>query len=130
MCVHHYCYPDVYTNMISDAASKHALQGYFDCLRIELSPRNISVTMVSPGYISTQLSVNALTGDGSQHGVVDATTAKGMDPHDAAKAILQAVASGKREVILAKPLHHLAVYMNVLCPALLGWVLKKRSQIT
>ena len=114
----------------TDSASKHALQGYFDSLRVELSSRGVSVTMISPGYISTQLSVNALTGDGSQHGVVDATTAKGMDPHDAAKVILHAVASRQREVILAKPFHHLAVYMNLLCPSVLDWVLKKRSQIT
>ena len=51
-----------------DCASKHALQGYFDSLRVELAPRGVSVTVVSPGYISTQLSANAVRGDGSKHG--------------------------------------------------------------
>ena len=52
----------------ADCASKHALQGYFDSLRVELAPRGVAVTVVSPGYISTQLSANAVRGDGSKHG--------------------------------------------------------------
>ena len=51
-----------------DSASKHALQGYFDSLRAELGPRGVTVTVVSPGYIATQLSTNAVQGDGSKHG--------------------------------------------------------------
>lgn len=54
----------------SDAASKHALHGYFDSLRIEVQSRGVSVTMVCPGYVQTRLSVNALQGDGSRHGGV------------------------------------------------------------
>lgn len=52
----------------ADSASKHALHGYFDSLRCELAPRGISVCLVCPGYINTQLSLNALAADGSKHG--------------------------------------------------------------
>lgn len=52
----------------SDAASKHATQAYFDCLRAEIEHYGIPVTVVSPGYIRTSLSVNAVTGDGSKYG--------------------------------------------------------------
>ena len=41
----------------------------------------MSVTVISPGYVNTALSVNALAPDGSKHGVVDATTAAGASPH-------------------------------------------------
>lgn len=51
-----------------DSASKHALQSFFDSLRAEVSPYNIRVTVVSPGYIKTNLSLSALTSDGSVHG--------------------------------------------------------------
>ena len=110
-----------------DSASKHALQGYFDSLRCELSPCGIKVTVVSPGYIATQLSVNALSGDGTKHGVVDANTSRGMSPHHAAGTILEAVAKGRRDLVLAKPLHHLALYVQVFCPSLLDWVLQQRT---
>lgn len=51
-----------------DAASKHATQAYFDCLRAEIDHYGIPVTVISPGYIRTNLSVNAVTGDGSKYG--------------------------------------------------------------
>ncbi|XP_058013259.1 dehydrogenase/reductase SDR family member 7B isoform X2 [Ahaetulla prasina] len=50
------------------AASKHATQAFFDCLRAEVERFNIEVTVVSPGYIQTNLSLNAVTSDGSQYG--------------------------------------------------------------
>ena len=66
-----YLYIWVYlVTLHTDSASKHSLQGYFDALRNEVSPHGISVTVVSPGYIQTNLSRNALQGDGTSHGGV------------------------------------------------------------
>ncbi|XP_051905095.1 dehydrogenase/reductase SDR family member 7B isoform X2 [Hippocampus zosterae] len=50
------------------AASKHATQAYFDCLRAEVERYGLFVTVISPGYIRTNLSANAVTGDGSKYG--------------------------------------------------------------
>lgn len=52
----------------ADAASKHATQAFFDCLRAEVEQHDIEVTVVSPGYIHTNLSLNAVTADGSKYG--------------------------------------------------------------
>lgn len=52
----------------SDAASKHATQAFFDCLRAEVEQYDIDVTVISPGYIQTNLSLNAVTADGSRYG--------------------------------------------------------------
>lgn len=116
-----------HTHYTLDSASKHALQGYFDSLRCELSPQGISVLVVSPGYISTRLSLNALSGDGTSHGAMDPSTAGGMPPHRAAWAILEGVARERRELVLAKPMHQVAVYLRVLCPSLLDWILRNRT---
>ena len=51
-----------------DAASKHAFDAFFSCLRSEVAEDNIHVTIVSPGYIRTNLSINAKTGDGGKYG--------------------------------------------------------------
>ncbi|XP_064407016.1 dehydrogenase/reductase SDR family protein 7-like [Halichondria panicea] len=112
----------------SYAASKHALQGYFDSLRGELAESGVSVTVVSPGYIQTQLSQNALTGDGSQHGVMDKNTANGMTAEAVAKEIVEGVARHCRDIILAPPTHKLAVYLSVLAPSLLDYVLRLRQR--
>ncbi|XP_049558094.1 dehydrogenase/reductase SDR family member 7B isoform X4 [Orcinus orca] len=50
------------------AASKHATQAFFDCLRAEVEQHDIEVTVISPGYIHTNLSLNAVTADGSNDG--------------------------------------------------------------
>lgn len=50
------------------AASKHATQAFFDSLRAEVADYNVNVTVVSPGYIKTELSLNALTGSGGKYG--------------------------------------------------------------
>lgn len=50
------------------AAPKHALQAWCDSARAELFRNNIKITIVSPGYIRTALSVNAITGSGQKYG--------------------------------------------------------------
>jgi short-subunit dehydrogenase len=49
----------------SYAASKHALHGFFDSLRTEVYQDNIVVTLICPGFVNTNVSKNALTGDGT-----------------------------------------------------------------
>lgn len=49
----------------SYSASKHALYGFYDSFRLELKKDNVSVLLVSPGFINTNVTLNAITGDGS-----------------------------------------------------------------
>lgn len=50
------------------SASKHALQAFADSLRAEVASRGLKVTCISPGYVRTQLSINALTASGESYG--------------------------------------------------------------
>ena len=80
------------------AASKHALHGFFDSLRAELHHTPIKVTLVCPGYVRTNISINALTGDGKQQGTMDDATDKGLLPEQVAEKIMRAIEHGKHEV--------------------------------
>lgn len=82
----------------SYAASKHALHGFFDSLRAELAQTPIRVTLICPGFVRTNVSVNALTGDGSQLGSMDEATDHGMEPAAVAHKIMRAVEQGKEEI--------------------------------
>ena len=82
------------------AASKHALHGYFDSLRAEVYDQNIRITMICPGFIKTQVSINALTGDGSPHGEMDTAQENGMLVEECAKQIFDAVKAKKEEVYI------------------------------
>ena len=84
----------------SYSASKHALHGFFDTLRAEQVNDNIAVTIICPGFIRTQVSVNALTGDGSVLGEMDQAQAKGMSPEQCAEEIYEGITRKKFEIYI------------------------------
>ncbi|XP_070836455.1 dehydrogenase/reductase SDR family member 7B isoform X1 [Chaetodon trifascialis] len=110
------------------AASKHATQAYFDCLRAEIERYGIPVTVISPGYIRSNLSLNAITEDGSKHGVLDKTIATGRDPRDVAQAVLKAVRQRSKDVVLAGLVPNLAIYLRTLWPALFFKIMSYRAR--
>jgi len=113
----------------SYAASKFAVQGYCEGLRAELATNNVMVHVVSPGYIRTNLSLSAITGDGTAHGKMDETTAAGEEPKSVAVQILDKVALGKTDfVVAATPSAKVAIWMRLLCPGILQNMLVKRFE--
>ena len=82
------------------AASKHALHGYFDSLRAEVADKNINITLICPGYIKTNISLNAVTADGSKHDVMDQNQENGMSPATCASQIIDAIKNNKEEVYI------------------------------
>ncbi len=106
------------------AASKHALHGFFDSLRAEVWRDGIHVTMVCPGFIKTDVSINALAGDGSAHGVMDRGQASGMDPDDCAAKIVRGIKKRKAEVwVGGKEVY--AAWIERLFPALYRFMAKR-----
>lgn len=109
-------------------ASKHALQAFADSLRAEISRHNIHVTVVSPGYIKTALSLNALTATGATHGEMDPATEKGYSAEYVAAKTVEAVAQKKKEVVIATLLPKFAVFLRGFLPSLYFYVMVKRAQ--
>lgn len=105
------------------SASKHALHGFFDALRAEVFEHNIKVTLICPGFIKTNISVNALVGQGQKHGIMDENQNKGLTPEQAAKKILSAVEKGKREVAFGGT-EAIAVYLKRFFPGILARILR------
>jgi dehydrogenase/reductase SDR family member 7B len=108
----------------SYSASKFALHGYFESLRLELITSNIGVTLVCPGKIKTNISYNAVTETGSKHNALDPSHINAMSADDCALKIIKAVKTNKRDVYIGgKEL--LAVYINRLFPTLFYHFIKK-----
>ena len=78
------------------------------------------------GYVKTNLSLNALTADGSRYGKMDETTAKGYEPGWVAHEILVAAAAGESDVVLAPFSVRFALLLKALCPPLLETLLKHK----
>ncbi|MFO7658614.1 MAG: SDR family oxidoreductase [Bacteroidales bacterium] len=81
------------------AASKHALHGFFDTLRSELYLKNIKVTIICPGRILTNVSINAITKDGTAYGKMDEGQAKGLPADVFARRVLRALRKGRKEIV-------------------------------
>jgi len=80
------------------SASKHAIHGYFDTLRMEHTKDNISVMLVCPGFVQTNVTRNSLTGKGVPQGKLDKTTKNGMQSDEAASRIIDGIKRGKQEI--------------------------------
>ncbi len=107
----------------SYAGAKHALHGFFDTLRAEHHQDGISVTLICPGFIRTQVSINAVTGDGSPLGEMDQAQNQGMSPEACAEELFIAIVKKKEEVYIGGK-ETLAVYLKRFLPGLFSRILR------
>lgn len=105
-------------------ASKHAVQGFFESLRAELYNDNIKVTIVSPGRIKTNISVNAITQNGLPYNKMDDGQANGMTTEVCANKIIKAIKKEKKELLVGKK-EIIMVYIRYFIPALFHKIVTK-----
>jgi dehydrogenase/reductase SDR family member 7B len=86
----------------SYSAAKHALQGYFESLRLEEEENNISVLLVYPGKIKTNISVNAVLSDGKKHNSIDESFENCMSADECAKEIILAIKNNSEELLVGR----------------------------
>lgn len=108
----------------SYAASKHALHGFYEALAAEQWENNIFVTLFCAGYIKTNISLNAITADGSRHNKMDENQAKGKTAGQAASAMIKAVSANRQEVYFGGK-EVMGVYLQRYLPSLLRKVVRK-----
>jgi short-subunit dehydrogenase len=81
------------------AASKHAMVGFFDSLRVELAGSGVSVTVVAPDFVRSEIHRRATGPDGRPLGASPMREAKIMSADDCARLIADAALARKRLVI-------------------------------
>ncbi len=108
--------------------AKHAVQGLFDALREEVYGTGVGVTVAVPGAVRTNVSLNALTGDGSPYARMDPFLESGLSPEACAARILDAVHRGRDEVLIARGAARRNVILKRVSPALLAWTLRRGNR--
>ncbi len=97
-----------------------------DCLRAEVADHGLFVTLICPGYIQTDVSKNALTGDGTPKNEVGRDIANGYPAHLTAQQILAAVAARRSEAYVgAFGTERLALLLKRFTPELLEVLVRK-----
>jgi short-subunit dehydrogenase len=106
------------------AAAKHALHGFYDSLRAELYTKNIFVTLVTPGFVRTNVSINALTEDGEALNQMDEGQEKGMTAEQCARKIIKGAEKEKNELLMGGK-ETMAVYVKRFFPGLIAKIIRK-----
>jgi NAD(P)-dependent dehydrogenase (short-subunit alcohol dehydrogenase family) len=81
------------------AASKHAMQGFFDSIRIELRGSGVDVLVVSPGAVATDIGLRGLGPDGAPRNE-QSRAANSMPVEECARQIARAMARRRRELVM------------------------------
>jgi len=105
------------------AMSKFALRALAEALDGELAPHGVSVTLVSPGLVRTEIhevDSRGVRHPGARHPAPDWLR---MPADRAARRIARAVARRRREVVLTA-LAHVSVRARRLCPRAFAWFVR------
>ena len=106
--------------------AKHALHGFFESLRAEVYDSGVRITIVCPGFIATNISLNAVVGDGSKQETMDEKTGAGMTALQCAKKLAKAVDRKKSEVYIGRT-EIIAIYLKRFFPNLLRRIIRKTA---
>lgn len=108
------------------AASKHALVGFYESLRLEEENNGIKVSLVFPGLIKTNISQNALAKDGKSHGELDQKQAKGISAELCAQQIIKGIKKEQLEIFTGAG-ELKAVTVKRLFPSLFHKIIRKQN---
>ena len=102
-------------------ASKFAVQGFFETLRMEVMTRGVHVLVVCPGFTRSNIRNTALTASGEVQGESPRNEKKMMSADEVAERTYIAAQKKKRDLVLTRD-GKLAIFFNKLIP---GWVDRK-----
>lgn len=100
------------------AASKYAMEGFLESLRMELKADDVHVLTVCPGFTQTNMRGSSIMPDGSIQGETKLDESKMMSAETVAKKIYRAMEKKKRDLILTTQ-GKLAVWGNKFFPSLM-----------
>lgn len=103
------------------SASKFAIHGFMESLRVENLKTGVHVMLACPGFTASNIRHTALDETGGQHGETSMDEDRMMTAAEVAERIVQGVIRRKRTLVMTRQ-GKLAVWMNKLLPA---WVDKK-----
>ncbi|MCI0713059.1 MAG: SDR family oxidoreductase [Chloroflexi bacterium] len=106
------------------AASKHAMAGFFDSLRIELKDTGVDVTMIYPGFVKSDIRKQALGSDGAVIGKSHISEQGIMSAEECAEIIIDAMAKRKRQVVMTTR-GKIAQWIKLIAPGMVDNIARK-----
>jgi len=99
------------------AASKHAMAGFFDTLRIELASAGVSVTMIYPGFVATEVRTRAFGRDGQPLANSPVREKEIMTVEQCVDQMLPIIQKRRRELVMTLR-GKIGLWLKLIAPAL------------
>lgn len=106
------------------AASKHAMVGFFDTLRIELGGSGVTVTVICPDFVATEIRERAFGPDGKPLGKSPVHEGKVMTVEECARQCLAAIEARQRELIMGTR-GKLGLWLKLIAPGLIDRIARR-----
>ncbi len=110
------------------AASKHALHGFYESLRTELTDTPLAITFIIPGRVKTNISYRALNKNMQEQGILDQGQARGLPASKAARVILKGLARQKKQILVGGRELYM-VYIHKYFPWLFDHIVRKIKHV-
>lgn len=109
------------------AASKHAMVGFFESLRIEVEDDGVSVTIAFPDFVASGMHTRSLGADGKPLGHNPLQVDKIMTSEECARLILDGVAQRRRQVVMSNR-SRFGQWLKLIAPGQVDKIAKKAIQ--
>lgn len=106
------------------SASKFAMHGFLETVRIENLKKGLHVMIIAPGFTSTDIRKHALTADGSEQGESPKNEQTLMSPQYVAKWVLKGIRKKKRNKLLTWEGRFTALFQRII-PTVVDWAYYK-----
>ena len=103
------------------SASKFAIHGFLETIRIENMKKGLHVMIIAPGFTATEIRQHALTADGNEQATSPRDEKKLMSPEYVAKWVLKGIRKKKRNKILTWEGRFTALFQRII-PDVVDWV--------
>ncbi len=115
-------------NRCGYVASKHAMQGFFDTLRIELRGTGVDVLVVSPGFVATDIRYHVLGADGKPIDASLPNEQKFMSVEECVNQMVQAMQERRRELVMT-PKGRLGLWLKLIAPNFVDRMAARAMQV-
>lgn len=107
------------------SAAKGAIHMWANSLRAEVAQDGVGVSVIFPGFVKTNVSFNALNGEGKPQGYQDEAIENGLEAEEFAKQTVQALLKGDEYIVVGGAKEKLGVFISRLSPAILYRMIRK-----
>ena len=109
----------------SYSAAKAAIHMWANSLRAEVAEDGVNVSVVFPGFVKTNVSFNALNGEGKPQGHQDEAIENGLEPDLFAQTTVSALLAGEEYIVVGGAKEKLGVWVSRLSPSTLYKMIRK-----